>query len=142
MLMASSAVGQECASRFPAFSGYLHTKGAGWEVGVWPAKNGGFGIVGGIEVHLEKIDQFNPVTKQQDRKTVLESQFFSKGIFRIHRNVYLVGSAGLRDLNKGVFSAGMRLVAPIRNNKYAFWLEPQYGTFGFNTLLAFSIPLN
>lgn len=101
---------------------YYLTKGYGVEVGTWPAKDGSFGVFGGVT---------NTTNGDGGKDFVM----YGKAQFRSSKYVHATAAMGLADLNSLYAALGLRLSYPaaIKKQSIAFVLEPQLTSLGFKT---------
>jgi hypothetical protein len=127
--------------RFPYAMAYGQIKGFGGEVGMWP-QDKILGFAAGFDfvirtVPFQKTYEDNVEYVKDTRATT-----YVKGLLRLHRFVYLTGTAGATmDLN-GHAAAGIRFSLPIASgSRLGMVVEPQYGTQGFNFNAGIAIAL-
>ena len=107
---------------------YQYNQGGGIEAGLWPTETSRFG--GFIGIGLIKQQTSSSLKSEKSSDLVFCS--YLKGQFRFNRYLNLTASAGLLDLEKPYYMAGLRMTIPFNEHSLsAFIIEPQYGTMGF-----------
>lgn len=117
---------------------YQYNQGGGIEAGLWPVETSRIG--GFIGVGLIKQQTSSSIKSEKSSEMVFTS--YLKGQFRFNRYLNLTASAGLMDLEKPYYLAGLRVTIPFNENSLsAFIIEPQYGTMGFTAIAGIGIKI-
>lgn len=125
-----SSRAQSCEEpRTPAIVAYLQYKGAGWEMGWWPAGSP-LGVFGGMSMQKQQI----PADGKDSTVEIVGTQVYGKLQLRLYEGVAVTTAAGLINGQEFYYTAGLRFNLPL-NNKTAIIGEPQIGNKGFNFLL-------
>lgn len=105
---------------------YLQYKGAGWELGWWPA-NSPLGIFGGMSISKQEIE-----TSIKDSTTeIIGTEVYGKLQLRLYERVALTTIFGLSNGQQVYYGAGLRMNFPL-SDQVAIIAEPQVGSKGFN----------
>jgi hypothetical protein len=139
VLFGYSIKSQICMDRnnFMAVTGYVQFASVGLEMGLWPVDKP-FGIfLGGA--YIENRSHYNKLL--DDDQYGIDA--YIKPTYRLNRNIYITTTVGVVQFSKFYASFGTRFVIPVDDgHRFAFILEPQYGTRGINTQCGVSIGLN
>jgi hypothetical protein len=107
---------------------YQYNQGAGFEAGLWPTETSRFGGFIGLGLIRQQIS--TPGKSANNSDPVFNT--YLKGQFRFNRYLNLTASAGLLDLEKAYYLAGLRMTIPFNEHALsAIIIEPQYGSLGF-----------